>query len=205
MFVIGITGGIGSGKSLVMRLMKEEFSSAVIDTDSIGHELLQKEKKTYKEVVRVFGREILDTKQEIDRKKLGSLVFSDKKKLEALNGILHPAVEKEVDKRLLEFEKENFPFVCLETALLFDVGYEKKCDEVWFVYTDEETRMKRLMKNRNLSEKNCKAIFNKQRSSEEFKTRSDRTIDNSLGEKEVLSQLRKIVALIRGGRNAGIT
>lgn len=205
MFVIGITGGIGSGKSFVSRVLKEEFQAGFINTDSIAHELLEKGRLTYEAVVKEFGRDILNENGEINRKILGNLVFSDKKKLEILNSLLHPSVEKEVDRRLLEYEKEGFQFVCLETAILFDVGYEKKCNEVWFVFTDKGTRLRRLMASRNLSEKTCEDIFKKQKSDEEYKIKSDRIIDNSLTEDNTIKEIRKIIALIRGGSNVRIT
>lgn len=205
MFVIGITGGIGSGKSFVSRVLKEEFQAAFINTDKIGHELLKKGKTTYEAVLAYFGEAILNKEGEIDRKSLGNLVFSDKEKLEVLNHLLHPSVEKEVDRKLAAYEKEGYEFVCIETAILFEVGYEKKCNEVWFVFANEETRLKRLVKDRNLSEKACKERFRRQKSEEDFKSKSDRIIDNSKNEEDTVLQIRNFIALIRGGKNAGIT
>lgn len=197
MLVLGITGGIGSGKSLVTKIMKKVFHSAVIDTDSIGHELLLRNGKAYKRVVAVFGKEILSEDGEINRKKLGEIVFSERKKLEELNSIVHPLVEEEVDSRIKEAEKKGYAFVCLETALLIEVGYDKKCDEIWFVYADTETRIRRLVKKRGLSVERVKAILEKQKSEEEFKKIAHRIINNSKNEKDTENQIREIVSSYR--------
>lgn len=205
MIVIGITGGIGSGKSFVTKLLKEEFGAAVIDTDSIGHDLILKDGAAYEKVLSTFGPQILDERENIDRKKLGNLVFHDEKKLGLLNKIIHPLVEAEVDRRLRLLEAEGFPLACLETAILKDVGYEKKCDEVWFVYSEKEKRMERLLASRSITEEKVEAIFNKQRSDEAYRMSSDRVIDNSFSNEETLDQIRLAMNLIRGGKNAGTT
>lgn len=205
MIVIGITGGIGSGKSFVTKLLKEEFGAAVIDTDSIGHDLILKDGAAYEKVLSTFGPQILDERENIDRKKLGNLVFHDEKKLGLLNKIIHPLVEAEVDRRLHLLEAEGVPLACLETAILKDVGYEKKCDEVWFVYSEKEKRMERLLASRSITEEKVEAIFNKQRSDEAYRMSSDRVIDNSFSNEETLDQIRLAMNLIRGGKNAGTT
>lgn len=205
MIVIGITGGIGSGKSFVTNLLKEEFGAAVIDTDSIGHDLILKDGAAYEKVLSTFGPQILDERENIDRKKLGNLVFHDEKKLGLLNKIIHPLVEAEVDRRLRLLEAEGVPLACLETAILKDVGYEKKCDEVWFVYSEKEKRMERLLASRSITEEKVEAIFNKQRSDEAYRMSSDRVIDNSFSNEETLDQIRLAMNLIRGGKNAGTT
>lgn len=193
MLVFGITGGIGSGKSLVTKIMKEKFHSAVIDTDSIGHELLLKQGKAYSQVLAAFGNEILDKSGEISRKKLGSIVFSDQEKLKVLNAIVHPLVEKEVDDKIEIFRKEGYSFLCLETALLIEVGYDKKCDEVWFVYADEEIRVRRLMEKRGLSKEKVTSILEKQSLEKEFRKIANRVIDNSKEECDTENQIREII------------
>lgn len=205
MFVIGITGGIGSGKSFVTKVMASEFGAKIIDTDSIAHSLLKRGEVAYPKIVNAFGEEILDSFLEIDRKKLGEIVFSEKEKLVLLNSIVHPLVENEVDKRLSEFLKDQCEFVCLETALLHDVGYEKKCNEVWFVYAEKNERVKRLMAGRALSKETCEAVIQRQASEDVYKTFSDRVIDNSLSEVDTVNQIRRMINLIRGGKNARTT
>ena len=139
--VIGITGGIGSGKSLVTKLLQAKFGAAVIDTDTVGHEVMEIGTKAYHEIVDVFGKEVLSEDKSVDRKILGDKVFGNEALLTKLNNIIHPAVEAEVDKRIEDFIKKNYKYIALETALLM---------KVWYVYADKDVRLKRLYYNRGL-------------------------------------------------------
>lgn len=205
MFVIGITGGIGSGKSFVSKVLKEEFGAECIDTDSIAHLLMKKGEEAYTKIVQSFGDGILSSSLEIDRKKLREVVFRDPKKLKTLNSIVHPLVEEEVDRRLSRFRAEKIDLVCLETALLHEVGYEKKCDEVWFVSANQDERIRRLIANRGLTKEACEAIIKKQADEEAYRNDSDRMIENSSSEGETVRQIKQIIELIGGGKYAGTT
>ena len=191
--VIGITGGIGSGKSVVTSLLKEKFGVAVIDTDGVGHEVSEKGRPAYVKIVETFGNTILTEDGSIDRKKLGSLVFSNKELLQKLNDIVHPVVEAEVDRRIAEFTKKNYKYIALETALLIKVGYNRKCDKIWFIYADEETRLKRLYINRSMEREKAVKIFESQNSEKEFRETADDVIDNSGTEEEVEVQIKNIL------------
>ena len=191
--VIGITGGIGSGKSVVTSLLKEKFGAAVIDTDRVGHEVSEKGRPAYVKIVETFGNTILTEDGSIDRKKLGSLVFSNKELLQKLNDIVHPVVEAEVDRRIAEFTKKNYKYIALETALLIKVGYNRKCDKIWFIYADEETRLKRLYINRSMEREKAVKIFESQNSEKEFRETADDVIDNSGTEEEVEVQIKNIL------------
>ena len=191
--VMGITGGIGSGKSVVTSLLKEKFGAAVIDTDGVGHEVTEKGRPAYVKIVETFGNTILTEDGSIDRKKLGSLVFSNKELLQKLNDIVHPVVEAEVDRRIAEFTKKNYKYIALETALLIKVGYNRKCDKIWFIYADEETRLKRLYINRSMEREKAVKIFESQNSEKEFRETADDVIDNSGTEEEVEVQIKNIL------------
>lgn len=191
--VIGITGGIGSGKSAVTSLLRDKFDAAVIDTDTIGHEVMEIGKSAYKKVVEIFGNKVIAEDGSIDRKKLGSLVFDNQKLLCKLNDIIHPAVEAEVDKRIAEFTKKKYKYIALETALLIKVGYNRKCDKVWFVYTDKDIRLKRLHDNRGIDKEKAGKIFESQNSEEEFRQIADDVIDNSGSELETEIQIKNIL------------
>ena len=191
--VIGITGGIGSGKSVVTSLLRDKFDAAVIDTDTIGHEIMETGKSAYKKVVEVFGNKVIAEDGSIDRKKLGSLVFDNQKLLCKLNDIIHPAVEAEVDKRIAEFTKKKYKYIALETALLIKVGYNRKCDKVWFVYADKDMRLKRLYDNRGIDNEKAIKIFESQNSEEEFRQIADDVIDNSGSEAETEIQIKNIL------------
>ena len=191
--VIGITGGIGSGKSVVTSILKEKFGAAVINTDGVGHEVIEVGKSAYIKIVEGFGDEVLTVDGSIDRKKLGSLVFGDGELLQRLNEIVHPAVEAEVDRRIAEFIKKNYKYIALETALLIKVEYNRKCDKIWFVYADEEVRLKRLYLNRGIEREGAVKIFESQNSEEEFREIADDVIDNSGSEKEIEVQIKNIL------------
>ena len=191
--VIGITGGIGSGKSVVTKLLQAKFGAAVIDTDTIGHEVMEIGKRAYKEIVKVFGKVVLKPDKTIDRKTLGSIVFDNQELLIKLNGIIHPAVEEEVDKRIAGFIKKNYKYIALETALLIKVGYNRKCDKVWFVYADKDIRLKRLYDNRGIYKGKAGKIFESQNTEEEFRQIADDVIDNSGSEAETEIQIKNIL------------
>ena len=191
--VIGITGGIGSGKSVVTSLLRDKFDAAVIDTDTIGHEVMETGKSAYKKVVEIFGKKVLAEDGSIDRKKLGSLVFGNRELLSKLNSIIHPAVEAEVDKRIAEFTKKKYKYIALETALLIKVGYNRKCDKVWFVYADKDIRLKRLYDNRGIDKEKAGKIFESQNTEEEFRQIADDVINNSGSEAETEIQIKNIL------------
>lgn len=191
--VIGITGGIGSGKSVVTSLLRDKFGAAVIDTDTIGHEVIEIGKSAYKKVIETFGNKVLAKDGSIDRQKLGSLVFSNQELLCKLNDIIHPAVEAEVDKRIAEFIQKNYKYIALETALLIKVGYNRKCDKVWFVYADKDIRLKRLYNNRGVEKEKAIKIFESQNSEEEFRNIADDIINNSGSESETEIQIKNIL------------
>ena len=191
--VIGITGGIGSGKSVVTSLLRDKFDAAVIDTDTIGHEVMEIGKSAYKKVVEIFGNKVIAEDGSIDRKKLGNLVFDNRELLCKLNDIIHPAVEAEVDKRIAEFTQKKYKYIALETALLIKVGYNRKCDKVWFVYADKDIRLKRLYDNRGIGKEKAGKIFESQNTEEEFRQIADDIIDNSGSEAETEIQIKNIL------------
>ena len=203
--VIGITGGIGSGKSVVTKLLYSKFNAAVIDTDTIGHEVVEAGKSTYKQVVASFGQEVLADDNSIDRKKLGNIVFGNNELLLKLNNIIHPAVELEVDRKIAEFKKKKYNYIALETALLIKVGYNIKCDKIWFVYADRDVRLKRLYDNRGMNKEQAMKIFESQNSEKEFRSIADDVIDNSGTEAETEIQIKNILESYEGGHHAGIT
>ena len=191
--VIRITDGIGSGKSVVTSLLRDKFDAAVIDTDTIGHEIMEIGKSAYKKVVEIFGNKVIAEDGSIDRKKLGSLVFDNRELLCKLNDIIHPAVEAEVDKRIAEFTQKKYKYIALETALLIKVRYNRKCDKVWFVYADKDIRLKRLYDNRGIGKEKAGKIFESQNTEEEFRQIADDIIDNSGSEAETEIQIKNIL------------
>lgn len=140
--VIAITGGIGSGKSLVGQILRQK-GYTVIDTDVISRQVCQKGQPGYHAVVHRFGCDILDREGDIDRKKLAGIVFSDGEKLNALNSAIHPIIEDELKRQLGERKGERYIFVLI--PLLFELGWQDRFDFVWLVLAEDEIRIRRAM------------------------------------------------------------
>lgn len=192
--VIGITGGIGCGKSAVMSLLEEKYKGAVLLTDQIGHDLMEPGEINYKGIVAHFGTDFLDETKHIDRKKLGNLVFQDPEKLEQLNQLTHPNILKETKHRIEQLkENPDVSMVCLESALLLDTPLCVFCDEIWYIYADQETRVARLMEGRNYTREYCLSVMEKQLSETYFLEKADVVIDNSGSLEQTKEQLKKII------------
>ncbi|GAB5613585.1 dephospho-CoA kinase [Faecalimonas hominis] len=179
MRIIGITGGIGSGKSCVLNIMEEIYGAVLCQTDVVAHQLQKKGETCYKEIVNVFGVNILTENKEIDRKKLGAIVFNDNDKLKKLNQIVHPAVKKQVKLEIEEARRKQKEFFLIESALLMEDHYEELCDELWYIYADERVRRDRLKTSRLMNEEKIDLIIKAQATEETFRKYCHITIDNS--------------------------
>ena len=190
--VIGITGGIGCGKSAVMTLLKENYQAALLLTDEIAHDLMKPGEKNYKEIVKTFGSSVLQPDKQIDRKKLGAIVFSERKKLMLLNSITHPAVIEETKKRIDQCQKDPAcKIICLESALLIDTDLEKMCDTIWYIFADQEARISRLIEGRGYTRQYCEEVIGKQSSEETYKKRADVILDNSHSIEQTAKQIKQ--------------
>ena len=191
--VIGITGGVGCGKTEVLRYLSREFSAVCLVADEIGRELMRRGGECYAPVRDLFGGSVVFRNGILNRAEIAKRVFSDKGLLKKLEAIIHPAVKKEIKKRIDAARREARPLVFVETALFFEDHYEQICDEVWYVRTDPEIRIKRLMESRGYSEEKCRAMIGNQFTDEEYAKQADRVIDNSGTEEDVRAQLRTIM------------
>lgn len=178
MKIIGITGGIGCGKSTVLAWIKENHQAAILETDRIAHELMEPGKRAYTDIVRAFGEGILAPDGRIDRKALGGIVFSDEEQLKLLNSLTHPAVKAYVRERISEEEKKETELVVVESALLLEDHYDAICDEIWYIYTSEPNRRERLKSSRGLTDEKITEILGSQSSEQFYLDGSDRVIHN---------------------------
>ncbi len=178
MIVIGLTGGIGTGKSEVARIL-EELGAVIIYADQVGHEAYTPHSATWSEVVAAFGSDILGDNQEIDRRKLGSIVFSDPAQLERLNGIMHPHMARMVSDKIGNFRTNGKQVVVVEAAVLFEAGWDRLVDEVWSTSAPEDTVVARLMSRNGMAEQEARNRINSQMSAGERARRSQAIIDNS--------------------------
>ena len=185
MKVIGLTGGISSGKSTVSQFLAE-LGAVIIDADKIGHEVLKPDSEVWREVVAAFGRQIITTNGEINREKLGEIVFSNSEARARLNQIMHPRIYDMVKTRLDEYRRQEAGIVVLEAPLLLEAGWTSLVDEVWVTTASEATVLKRLRERTGLSEKESLARIHSQLPAEERVKHADVVInaDCSLGELE---------------------
>lgn len=196
MKVVGITGGVGSGKSYVIRLLKERYNGAVILADLVAHDLMEPGRINYLKIVECFGKQILTEDKTIDRGVLANLIFSDEDKLKTLNSIVHPNVKEEIEHRIQVIQDENkADFIALEAALLIEGNYDTIYDELWYIYADKETRLKRLCNTRGYSMEKSLSIMDKQLSEEVYRNVADKVIDNSKDESHLITQLDQIVGM----------
>lgn len=194
MKIIGITGGVGSGKSELLNILEHDHHAKIIQSDHVAHELMAPGARSYDAIIEAFGREILNEDQTINRPALGEIVFHDKEKLSLLNGITHKNVDEEILSRIERFnQKEPEGLLVIESALLVGAEYEKKFDQLWYIYTREEVRYERLKASRGYSDEKIKQMINKQQSEEEFKRLASHVIDNSGNLEETRAQIQKIL------------
>lgn len=196
---VGVTGGVGSGKSVVMDLLEKEFGAGVILSDLVAHDLMEPGAISYRKIVETFGNEILDPDGRIDRPSLSKIVFGDPEKLQKLNDITHPDVKQEILARIDRFREEGtVSLIAVEAALLIEDGYETLLDELWYVYADADTRIHRLMEGRGYSEEKSRSVMRQQMDEETFRRHCVRVVDNSGAVEDLRGQLKHCVdALLR--------
>lgn len=183
--VIGLTGGIASGKSTVSELLSV-FGFKVVDADKAAREAVKKGSKGLTQVREVFGDEAIDENGEMNRRYMGDLVFNHPEKRLELNAIIHPIVRDIMEEEKQEYLKQGYN-VIMDIPLLFENELENTVDEVWVVYTSESIQMDRLMQRNNLSLEDAKARVYSQISIDKKSRMADHVIDN-LGDKLELKQ-----------------
>ena len=151
MKIIGLTGGIGSGKSTVSRFLAE-LGAAVIDADKIGHEVYRPDTDTWRELVKTFGRGILAADNTIDHKKLGAIVFSNEEELKRINAIIHPQITEIIKKQIDDYRRKEAKVIVLDAPVLLEAHAKNLVDEVWVVVADEENVIKRAVARTGLRE-----------------------------------------------------
>ena len=192
MKVYGITGGAGTGKSEVIKMLQQNFGGCVIMSDEVARELMQKGNISYQLIVEYFGRDILMDDGEIDRKKLADHVFNNKEALEKLNSMTHPYVKDEIRKLIAEAEASGeCRFVELESAILLECGYEDIGDEFWYVYTKPEIRRQRMKETRTYSDEKVDSVMRNQQPDEVFFEQCSFVIKNNTTLSDVYAQLKE--------------
>ena len=190
MLVVGLIGGIGSGKSEASALLAS-MGAEIIDADKVGHAIYEPGTTGFRAVVEAFGEDVVGEDGRIDRKRLGARVFSEAGQLERLNAIAHPLIREEIDRRLQTLRAQgDVPVAVVEAAILLEAGWRPLVDEVWTVTASAETVRRRLAESRGLSPEEVDARVAKQMPDEERRAAADVVIDND-GARGVLERRLK--------------
>ncbi len=189
MKVIGITGGVGSGKSEVLGILKRDFGAELLIADEIAHQVMEPGMPAYRRIVEALGTDFLSADGSIDRKALAKRLFGDGEALGTVNSIVHPTVWQAIEESIRCSQKE---LVIVEAAL-FDEEHNGLFDQVWYIFTSEENRISRLMKSRGYSREKCLDIMRSQKSESEFRAMADRVIDNNKTVADVKRQIETIL------------
>ena len=193
MKVIGLTGGTGSGKSVVSKSLAAA-GAVIVDADKIAHEIILKGEPAYQEIIAYYGTGILDEEGNIIRKKLGEIVFNDKEKLAFLNQCTHKYITAEVKRQIAEAKAEGTATaIIVDAPLLLEAKLETVCDLVWVVYAEPEVRAQRVMARDGITYELAKARIANQKSWDEYKAAADAVIDNSKDLSYLEGQLNEIL------------
>ncbi len=189
--VIGLTGGIGSGKSVVSRLLAE-LGAVIIDADELGHKAYQPNTQVWCDVVAAFGKQVVASDGLIDREKLGEIVFSSPEARARLNQIMHPRIHDMVKARLEKYRQQGAGVVVLEAPLLVEAGWVSLVDEVWVTAASETTVLKRLQERSGLSESESLARMHSQLPCEDRISHADVIIDTDCPFDELKAKVKEL-------------
>lgn len=180
MKVIGITGGVGAGKSEILDYISRNYNSRIILADEVAHQVKEPGEICYKPLIVLLTEEILNEDGSINKQRMAEKIFSSEELLAQVNEIIHPAVKDTIIKAIEE-ERESkiYDFLFIEAALLIEAGYLEIVDELWYIYADEQIRRKRLKESRNYSDEKIDSIMESQLDEKEFRKHCKVVIDNS--------------------------
>lgn len=184
MRTIGLTGGIGSGKSTVAQQL-EKLGAVVVDSDRAAHETYRPHSAGWHKLVATFGPKLLLPSGEIDRKQLGAIVFSDAAAMAKLNAIVHPLVRQSLEQSIEEHRRKGTRVLVVEVPLLYETGFDKLVDEVWVTRVPEGVAVSRLAVRNGLREDEAQRRIKTQLASEERERRADVVIDTNVDLKQL--------------------
>ena len=193
MITIGITGGVGAGKSTVLDFLEEQYQAYVMKADEIGHLVMEPGQSCYEPVIALFGRQIIKNDKTIDRRQVSDVVFSHPGMLEKLNQIIHPAVKQYIRDQLAVKKQQGQKVCVVEAALLLEDHYQEFCDTIWYIHTDEAVRRQRLAQNRQYSDEKTASIMWGQLSEAEFRRHCKVVITNNGDLEDTYQQINKIM------------
>lgn len=178
--VLGITGGVGAGKSTILQYLQERYHAEVLQLDAVAHLLMEPQRECHAQIIAAFGRDILAQNGGIDRQKLYQKAFTNETQVKRLNGIVHPQVKKYVKNWIMEKRmQKRASFLVLEAALLLEDHYELICDEIWYIFVRDDVRAQRLAASRGYTAEKTAQILKNQKSEEQFRAACQFVVDNS--------------------------
>ncbi len=194
MHVIGITGGVGAGKSTILNFLESLPDVRVEEADRIGHLVMEPGTECFQKIREYFGENVIGGDGQIDRPALSQIVFADKKELEWLNHVIHPAVKEWFRREIRsEQEKGSLRLFVIEAALLIEDQYQELCEEFWYVYTDPQLRRERLKASRGYSDEKIDSVFRNQQTDAQFRMYCQEVIDNSGSPEQTVKQVRELL------------
>jgi len=192
--VIGITGGVGAGKSSVLSLLEKKCSCRIVIADEAAKKMQEPGQSCYNELISLLGKELVLKDGTIDRGRMAALIYENDGLRKQVNDIIHPAVRSYIEGIVKEEKEAGIrEFLFLEAALLIECGYKEVCDELWYVYAPEEVRKRRLLESRGYSEEKTLSIMKSQLSEEMFIKNCRETIDNGKGTKELEAEIDRLL------------
>ena len=193
MRTIGVTGGVGSGKSVVLDYLRDRYGARLIVADDVARQLEEPGAACYNELLELLGREVLGSDGYFDNKKFAAAIFSDEKKLAAVNAIVHPEVRKYILSEMEKEEKRGCRYFVAEAALLIEEHYDEVLDELWYIFVPENIRRERLKSSRGYSDEKIDSIFEAQLSEREFREHCVYVIDNGSSLTETYRQIDELM------------
>ncbi len=187
--IIGITGGVGAGKSSVLEILETKYGAKILLADLVAHELMEPGSEGLKRVVDALGNSFLKGDGSVDRKALADLLFRNPQALKQVNSIIHPMVWEYMKSSARKSEQS---LIVIEAAV-FDTAPAGLFDEIWYVYTSEENRIRRLMESRGYTREKCESIIKRQDPEAAYRKMADRVIDNNKTAKETEQQIKEIL------------
>lgn len=198
MKVIGITGGVGAGKSAILDYIEANYNARVLKADEIAHDLMEPGTDCYLELTKLLPEEVFASDGSLNRPALAALLFSEERLREKINGIVHPAVKVYIiDTISKEREIGALDYLVIEAALLIEEHYDEICDELWYIYASCEQRRQRLTESRSYSEEKITRIFESQLGEAEYRCHCQVVIDNNGTIEEAFGEIDRAIRSLR--------
>lgn len=191
MKVIGLTGGVGAGKSTVLAYLEKACSAVIIQADQAGHRVMAPGERCYEPMIALFGKQIIKKDKTIDRRMVSDVVFGNEKMRQKLNALLHPAIKEYILEKIREEREKGKALVVVEAALLLEDHYDDFCDKIWWVYAEKEIRIARLMESRGYTREKAENIMARQASDSFFLQHADFIVKNNGDLEETYRQVEE--------------